>query len=687
MGRWSARLVETGARGLLVLAGSERWAEAAIQAVTAHRGRSPWVIAWDERIEGVLGQEADLVHLPAHRGLDVDRLAAASGTVRAGGILILTVPSLADWSSANDEAVHRLLSYGCNPGDYGDRFLARLRRLLAERAEAWLLTPDSEATLPISASPSAPSTPPDDPECATPDQAAAVAAVQQLAHGRARRPLIIAADRGRGKSTALGLAAQRLRREDPERQVLVTAPQRSNAARLLEPAGVPFEAPDELLRQGYLADVLLVDEAAGIPIPLLLALSRRFNRVVFATTVHGYEGTGRGFARRFDEHLRAAGQHPHRLTLEQPIRWRPDDPLEAFLAEALLLDAEPPESADDVRHVAPLDRDRLVADEAQLRALFGLLVSAHYRTRPADLRQMLDAPELAIHAALDNAGRPLGVAITADEGPLPEALHEPVWLGERRVRGHLTAQSLATHGGQAEAAALAYRRILRIAVGPEQRRQGIGSRLIAAIAQGAAADGCDAVAASFGATAALMPFWRINGLWPVRLGHRRDRASGTHSAIVLRALSTEAEALGSRLRTDLHDQLAHHLPGGFRDLEPGLVWALAVGLPAPEPDERDWWAIAAFASGQRSRLDAMPALTRLTWATLTDTNAIESGDPAMAVLITAILQQIGEVETAQRLELSGKRACDQTLRQAFHRLTLQRAPPRIGAFMAARRSP
>jgi len=677
---WSQRLGDSQARGLMVLAGPSPWRAAVIDLISDHRQSAPWPIPGNERVDAVVGREAELVHLDAKKGLDVDLLAATAGTVRAGGILILTVPALSEWSSARDAAVERHLSHGYAAADYGDRFLARLRQRLNHWPDAWLLAPETRE-LPPAAQTVAPAEPPADAEAATVDQAAAITAIQRCAQGRARRPLLITADRGRGKSTAMGIAARRLQMAHPDQHVMVTAPRRANAARLLAQADLPFEAPDELLRQGHIPDVLLVDEAAGIPIPTLLDLSERCPRVVFATTVHGYEGTGRGFALRFDGQLRAAGQAPRHITLETPIRWRAQDPLESFLADALLLDAEPPEAPGDVCRVAKLDRDALVADEGLLRGVFGLLVAAHYRTRPTDLRQLLDAPEIAVHAALDNADRPVAVALTADEGPLPTELQTPIWLGRRRVRGHLTPQSLAMHAGQADAPALAFRRILRIAVAPHHRRCGIGASLVEHVLAEARDQQRDAVTASFGATATLMPFWHAVGMPPVRLGHRRDRASGTHSAMVMTPLTPAAEALYQRLRHALANQLAYHLPGAFQSLAPALVGQCLIDTGSQAPAGADWWAIAAFGVGQRNRLDALPALTALArWALASDRAGIANSERDL--LVTAVIQQLDEAEAAARLGWNGRRAVDSALRQAVARLAATNAPQDVAAFVA-----
>ena len=148
--------------------------------------------------------------------------------------------------------------------------------------------------------------------------------------GHRRRPVVLTSDRGRGKSAAFGIAAAQLIQAGRE-HILVTGPRMRAAQAVLDHArsllprerhqAIGFRAPDELLRDSPHADVLLVDEAAAIPAPLLEGLLKRYSRIAFATTVHGYEGTGRGFAVRFNRSLDRYSNSWKQLTLAAPIRW------------------------------------------------------------------------------------------------------------------------------------------------------------------------------------------------------------------------------------------------------------------------------------------------------------------------------------------------------------------------------
>ncbi|MFP3345534.1 tRNA(Met) cytidine acetyltransferase, partial [Halomonas sp. SIMBA_159] len=80
-----------------------------------------------------------------------------------------------------------------------------------------------------------------------------------------------------------------------------------------------------------------VDEAAAIPAPMLQKMLSSYSRVVFASTIHGYEGTGRGFAIKFTSVLDAMTPQWRACSMTSPIRWAAGDPLERWLFETLLL--------------------------------------------------------------------------------------------------------------------------------------------------------------------------------------------------------------------------------------------------------------------------------------------------------------------------------------------------------------
>src|SRR5690606_21368648 len=153
---------------------------------------------------------------------------------------------------------------------------------------------------------------------------------------------------------------------------------------------VQFLPVQELLLHKPRAEVVMVDEAAGLPAHWLRDVLLGWPRVAFASTVHGYEGTGRGFSIRFRQVLDRETPHWQAIGLQQPVRWASGDPLERLVSELFLLAADSPEG------VKPLADEVVIepwypakANETVLSEAFGLLVDAQYRTPPAARRPML----------------------------------------------------------------------------------------------------------------------------------------------------------------------------------------------------------------------------------------------------------------------------------------------------------
>ncbi len=590
-----------------------------------------------------LGRELDLLVIDAWAGFDVEAFGAASGALRGGGLMLLLTPSLAEWPRYADPEYARIAVHPFTLQQVSGRFLVRFVHLLQSHSVDVLT--GGEALPPWQAAPTAHPA-----DWHTSDQQAALEAITEMAQAVVPVPLVLTSDRGRGKSAVLGMAAAQLLR-DGLRHIVVTAPRLAaadalfeHAARLLPQAEVSrgslefpqglarlqFFAPDELAHRLPAADLLLVDEAAALPAPLLERLLGHYPRSVFATTLHGYEGTGRGFAVRFQRVLdeRAPGWRSVRLT--EPIRWPVNDPLEHFVFDALLLDAQAAEDARvrdatvDGCSIELVARDALLDDETTLRQLFGLLVLAHYRTSPLDLRHLLDGPNVSVWL-MRRQGQVVATALTVREGGFDAVLAREIYQGKRRPRGHLIPQSLALHSGFVEAPQLSGERIMRIAVHPAAQQRGLGTRLVQAIIEQARNEALDFVGSSFGATADLLAFWRRAELLPVRLGLTREASSGSHSVIVLRPLSPAGEALSGAVRARFLAHLPALLSDGMETVDAGVATVLLHGAVADETtelDAQDWRDVESFVQGWRGyevcqvalrkRALSLPATTRLT---------------------------------------------------------------------------
>ncbi len=473
----------------------------------------------------LLGQECDALVFDAHSGFDVNTFAAVSGTLRGGGTLFLLIPPLDEWAAFPDPDYQRFLPYPYTPEQVEGRFLRRLVWLLARRSgfSPTTLLFDEKA---VGLKPNL--------------QQAVIQTILQ-----SEVPVVLTADRGRGKSAALGMAASQLQASG--KRVLLTAPSRATVVSVFKHADNPplFFAPDELLQTLPAGDVLLVDEAAAIPVPLLLKMLEHYPRCVFSTTLHGYEGSGRGFALRFQKQLDALAPDWMAVRLQQPIRWAENDPLEHFINQALLLDAEsavvPFDYAQGTNYHC-LNRDELTQNEPLLRQLFGLLITAHYQTRPSDLRQMLDAPDISIHV-LEQSGLIVAVALLSREGGLDAELTAAIHAGTRRPHGHPIPQTLTFHAKIPTAAELICERVMRIAVHPDRQNHGWGAHLLEHLLGFATRSGADYVGVSYAMTPELLRFWERAGFVLARVGFRQDTASGSRSVVQVKALSARAHAL------------------------------------------------------------------------------------------------------------------------------------------------
>jgi len=590
----TAQLQRQGWRRLLVLSGESAWVERQAAGLMA---KLPGDWLWlgeappgqqscpTTAVRTLLGREFQHAVFDARSGFHAEALATVVGTLRAGSWLLLLAPEWTQWPQRTDADAQRWSE--TDRPLASPRFIQRLQRLLLADARVAIWRQSCPLTL----------SPLEQTTAWRPDNRQQQRILTALSDSKPG-VYVLTAPRGRGKSALAGMLAARW----PGR-CLVTAPAKVSTAVLAEFAGDKFAfiAPDRLLAEAdaHQADWLLIDEAAAIPAPLLRRLVALFPRVLLATTVQGYEGTGRGFLLKFCATLPGVVHYQ----LDTPLRWASDDPLEQITSQALLFDDGEPLPAEGVMAYLALEQDDWTRAPERMAAVYQLLTSAHYRTSPLDLRRMMDAPGMHFTAAVQS-GRVQGALWAVDEGGLSPELAWAVWAGYRRPRGSLVAQSLAAHAGMPEAAQLRSRRISRIAVAPLRRGQGCGQRLIAHCREHS--DGLDFLSVSFGFTPELWRFWQRCGFQLVRFGSQREASSGCYAAMAILPLSAVGQALAERATVRL-DREGYWLR---RQLDSDEL-----PLSGQRSDDRltedDWRELAGFAWASRPFEAGVGALGRL----------------------------------------------------------------------------
>ncbi|MCW9055759.1 MAG: GNAT family N-acetyltransferase, partial [Gammaproteobacteria bacterium] len=298
----------------------------------------------------------------------------------------------------------------------------------------------------------------------------------------------------------------------------------------------------------------------------------------------------------------------------------------------------------------------------KLSSLFSLLIYAHYRTQPSDLRHLLDDEHVHLYT-LELADNILAVALISREGGFDAQLSTEIYRGLRRPQGNLLPQTLTFHAGCEQAATLNYARIMRIAVHPELQQQGLGTYLLKNIVE-KEKQHVDVIGTSFGATVELLSFWKKAGFEMVRMGFTRDHASGAHSAVMMMPFSERGCQVFSQIRKKFQYHLSYWLAEPLRYLSSDIRRLLErqVVEDMPELSNEDWKDIYSFIDTHRGYEACMGPINKL----LKKYSLISKmdNDQNRLILETKVLQQKSWSETVKICGITGKANAIQKLRQA-----------------------
>lgn len=633
-----------------------------------------------------LGQEFDYVIYNCHQGIRGNALAALSGTITKGGLMILIAPDAKHWPEFHDPELTQRLSFGFAEQFQHSYFVRWLQQM--SQCETVLRVEESGIhgqQQPVAQVKEAVAIKVE--QVISADQERAFHAIVKVALGHAKRPLVLQADRGRGKSSVLGLAAAHLTRATHKR-IIITAPQQGHTARCFEhfaaAHGVPsllrFMACDQILQQKPEADLILVDEAAALPVEMLDQISSQYRRLVFTTTVHGYEGTGRGFEIRFKRKLLKRYPDTVLVTMQQPIRWFENDSLEqfwfkVFAYQGQILD-KPIQLLDIPAQQSPISEltnvqtrlytpTELIESPDLLTSIFKLLVDAHYQTSPDSFVSLLDCPESLLFACTSDQGALSAAIVHKEGGEQLRELSDAICAGERRLNGHLLPQKIGYQAADTTIVEQPFLRIVRIATHSAFRKQHLATKLVSSIIDWGKQHHYALFGASFGAEPELVAFWAKNHFHMVHLGMRKETATGEFNAIVLHDTrqdeqTTQPDSILFNLRQLFLRDFCTELPFSFQSLQPELVKCLLSQLPSQR----------SLSKQQHNELVLFVERSRELSITLSSLVALgqqarhyqDLQSDQIALFIQAILQRVPIEKLVEQKLVTGKKALSSELR-------------------------
>ncbi|KAI1770835.1 DUF699-domain-containing protein [Hypoxylon cercidicola] len=378
----------------------------------------------------------------------------------------------------------------------------------------------------------------------TKDQAdALVTFVEAISAKTLRNTVSLTAARGRGKSAALGVAIAAAVSYGYS-NIFVTSPSPENLGTLFEFVFKAFDAlgyqdhtdysiiqstnPDfkkAIVRVNIFrnhrqtiqyirpqdahvlgqAELVIIDEAAAIPLPLVRKLLGPYT-VFMASTISGYEGTGRSLSLKLIKQLKeqaatsvaqdGESRGPRSLkevTLAEPIRYAKGDAVEKWLNALLCLDVTASRPKNNVFpdlsqcQLLHVNRDTLFSfhpvPERFLRQMVALFVTSHYKNTPDDMQLMSDAPAHELFVLTSSTVQenglpePLCVIQIAFEGSISK---KSVLAGldrGQRPAGDLIPW-LVSQQFQDDFASLSGARIVRIATHPDCVSMGYGTKAL-----------------------------------------------------------------------------------------------------------------------------------------------------------------------------------------------------------------
>jgi|GEM_PF-3978610 len=347
--------------------------------------------------------------------------------------------------------------------------------------------------------------------------------------------------RGSGKSTLLGQIIKQLLANDGTTCIALSSPYSTaseNTRKYISHVSretFAYLAPDVLLENMDNFQIIVVDEAAMLAKSLITRVIEHVNenhkKLILATTIEGYEGTGQGYRINM---LNAKVANEKFIELKTPKRFSESDPIHQ-LSQYLCWPESHRYSLCYLSDGAYLFNTEDLRSHRLTEPCFALLHSAHYKTTPNDLERFYNAP--ALFAIIIKDRTIVSVAYCLSESLIVNGQGiNDIFYGLSRRKNAMTQQAIVHAYGYTGIANKKILRICRIATRIENRQQGFASQLVGKIEYYAIAEGYDYLSASFSLNKNRLRFWQKQRFKPIRVGLQKNKINNQYAILCLKSI-------------------------------------------------------------------------------------------------------------------------------------------------------
>jgi N-acetyltransferase 10 len=394
---------------------------------------------------------------------------------------------------------------------------------------------------------------------------------------------------------------------------------------------IKFLYPSEIENYKNLIELLIVDEAAAIPLNFLNKIMGTY--VIFiSSTSGGYEGSGRTFALKLLKKIKTANKNVNSISksnkssifreifLDEPIRYSVGDPVEKWLNQLLCLDLKNftkiSRSCPNPKqcHLFLIDRNALFTFHSIaslfLQKIMSLFSSSHYKNSPDDLQMICDAPSHRIFALIPPLKFTIGlipdilcIIHTAYEGQMNVNFVRKNIKKGSKINGDLIPWAISKQYFDPNFGELSGLRIIRIVTSPDSQKLGYGSRSLELInkflvkkrknprfyrdirkvknipailnkIQSKIPPKIDYIGVAFGLDLQLLCFWNKNGFVPLYLQKKKSNFIENENAIMIKEIKKKKKTWLDIYKMEFLKRFFNQLSSSYRNISSYIIFNL-----------------------------------------------------------------------------------------------------------------